>query len=181
MRLEWSTFSFYMFTITPSLQRHTITASYPMHTLCLNHTQNLQPTSLFIVSHRHLTLTLTIGIISSMTNLEHYIHSHRQLNILKITQYQKHLTMLCIAYMVPPYLPSLGTPTPSPHTYTVKPLKTATLWGMQKWPSYRGGRLMETHDDRVKKCFELKNMYMYLSLLCKNTNMGKNVYFVLFF
>ena len=107
-----------MFTITPSLQRHTITASYPMHTLCLNHTQNLQPTSLFIVSHRHLTLTLTIGIISSMTNLEHYIHSHRQLNILKITQYQKHLTMLCIAYMVPPYLPSLGTPTPSPHTYS---------------------------------------------------------------
>ena len=28
--------------------------------------------------------------------------------------------------------------------YTVKPLKTATLRGMQKWPSYRGGRLMET-------------------------------------
>ena len=26
---------------------------------------------------------------------------------------------------------------------TVKPLKTATLRGMQKWPSYRGGRLME--------------------------------------
>ena len=31
----------------------------------------------------------------------------------------------------------------------VKPLKTATLRGMQKCPSYRGGRLMETHDDRV--------------------------------
>ena len=26
---------------------------------------------------------------------------------------------------------------------TVKPLKTATLWGMPNWPSYRGGRLME--------------------------------------
>ena len=26
---------------------------------------------------------------------------------------------------------------------TVKPLKTATPWGMKKWPSYRGGRLME--------------------------------------
>ena len=29
--------------------------------------------------------------------------------------------------------------------YTVKPLKTATLRGMQNWPSYRGGRLMEHH------------------------------------
>ena len=26
---------------------------------------------------------------------------------------------------------------------TVKPLKTATLRGMQNWPSYRGDRLME--------------------------------------
>ena len=108
--------------ITPSLQRHTITASHPYaSTTCiLNHT-NLQPSSLFTVSHRHLTLTLTIGIISSMTQshiyLEHYIHSHRQLNILKITQHQKHLTMLSVAYMVPPHLPSLETPTPSPHTY----------------------------------------------------------------
>ena len=24
---------------------------------------------------------------------------------------------------------------------TVEPLKTATLWGMKKWPSYRGDRL----------------------------------------
>ena len=104
-------------TITTTTHYHCLTP-YASITCILNHTQNLQPTSLFIVSHRHLTLTLTIGIISSMTNLEHYIHSHRQLNILKITQYQKHLTMLCIAYMVPPYLPSLGTPTPSPHTYS---------------------------------------------------------------
>ena len=35
-----------------------------------------------------------------------------------------------------------------------KSLQTATLRGMQKWPSYRGGRLMETHDDRVLKYFE---------------------------
>ena len=27
--------------------------------------------------------------------------------------------------------------------YTVEPLKTATLWGMKKWPFYRGGRLIE--------------------------------------
>ena len=27
--------------------------------------------------------------------------------------------------------------------YTVKPLKTATPWGMKNWPSYRGGRLIE--------------------------------------
>ncbi len=26
---------------------------------------------------------------------------------------------------------------------TVKPFKTATPWGMKKWPSYRGGCLME--------------------------------------
>ena len=50
--------------------------------------------------------------------LEHYIHFHRQHNNLKITQHQKHLTMLSVAYMVPPHLPSLWTPTPSPHTYS---------------------------------------------------------------
>ena len=29
------------------------------------------------------------------------------------------------------------------YKHTVKPLKTATPRGMKKWPSYRGGRLME--------------------------------------
>ena len=33
--------------------------------------------------------------------------------------------------------------------HTVKPLKTATPWWMKKWPSYRGGRLMEVIDVRI--------------------------------
>ena len=30
---------------------------------------------------------------------------------------------------------------------TVEPLKTATLWGMENWPSYGGGRLIEVNSE----------------------------------
>ena len=42
----------------------------------------------------------------------------------------------------------------------MEPLKTATLWGMENWPSYGGGRLIEVKYIQLKYIQLLKKRFI---------------------